>query len=116
MKKTNKRTFGIYARKTAKVKRAEEQIDLAEMIPKLGQLSKAEAKKVTKAWQQAEAEFNMENDGQKLFNPTSMSNKTFLNFMNYLKLTVIDREIGYQREFVPKQDYEQEVAREFRKR
>jgi len=46
MKKTNKRAVGIQvSRKKTAAKRAEEPIDLAKMIPKLGRLSVSESKK-----------------------------------------------------------------------
>jgi hypothetical protein len=116
MKKTNKRAVGIQvSRKKTAAKRAEEPIDLAKMIPKLGRLSVSESKKVVKAWQKAEVA-HIKKDTGKLFNPTLMSEETLLNFMDYLQLTIIDFHTGYVRDFVPTQDYEQELARENRDR
>ena len=114
MKKTNK-TVGIYARKKAVAKRTGEQIDLAKMVPMLGKLSLAKSKEVIKAWQKAELA-HIKKDTGSLFNPTSMSEETLLNFMDYLQLTIIDFQTGYMRPFVPTQDYEQELARENRDR
>jgi hypothetical protein len=114
MKKKN-RPVGIQAKKSAAFKRMEDKNYIAEMLPRFGTISQSEREKVLKVWNKAEAE-NDRIYKKKAFNPTSWTEKIWLNFMDYQKLIAIDIPIGNARDFIPTQDYAQELTREFRKR
>ena len=88
--------------------------NLGKLIPKLGTLPVNERNKVLKEWWKAYSAHMNQDVVNGPFNPTSMDEKTFRNFMCYLQLTAIDKYFGIQRNFVPTQDYKQELDREFR--
>jgi hypothetical protein len=98
------------------VKKSQSKLNLGKVILKLGTLPAKERNKVLKVWSKAH-DIHMNQDVVNgPFNPTSMDEKTFRNFICYLQLTVIDKHFGIQKDFVPTQNYKQELDREFRNR
>jgi|GEM_PF-3467620 hypothetical protein len=95
--------------------KSEKSQSLDKLIRSFGKMNESERNRAIKLWEKAKQDHLTEKKPVGSFNPTTMDNKTYKNFLNYLQLTLIDEQVtGNQREFIPSQDYGQELRREFR--
>lgn len=88
---------------------------LDELIRSFGKQNNDERKETMKQWEKARQSYMVQKTDATPFNPTTMDYNSYLNYLFYLKINLIDEQIeGNQRDFVPTQDYRQEFNREFR--
>ncbi len=89
---------------------------LIQYINTFGKLSIKERDKAMQSWISSKEIHESQDVIYGPFNPTAMDYLTYINYLYYLRVSLIDAKIGSQQDFIPTQNYELEYKREFRRR